>query len=74
MKKKKGNGKKIIFGADLEWATAQLYCKRMRIVLQYRKLYCSLGSLDGLEVYCNTLVCIAGWEACGWLKLFRNTV
>ena len=27
--------------ADLEWATAQLYFKRMGIVLQYRILCCS---------------------------------
>ena len=44
-----GNNEKKIFimknekknGADLEWATAQLYFKRMGIVLQYRILYCS---------------------------------
>ena len=29
------------YGADLEWATAQLYFMRMGIVLQYRILYCS---------------------------------
>ena len=28
-------------GVDLEWATAQLYFKRMGIKLQYRILYCS---------------------------------
>ena len=28
-------------GADLEWATAQLYFKRKGIVLQYKILYCS---------------------------------
>ena len=41
------NEKKIIIVmkkkscADLEWATAQLYFKRMGIVLQYSNLYCS---------------------------------
>ena len=37
----KKNEKKNIYGAELEWATAQLYFKRMGIVLQYRNLYCS---------------------------------
>ena len=43
MKKKifimKNEKKKI--GVDLEWATTQLYFKRMGIVLQYKILYCS---------------------------------
>ena len=36
-----------------------MYCKIVRavgsVVLQY-------SGMDGLKVYCNTLVCIAGWE------------
>ena len=36
MKKNIYNEKRKKNGADLEWATAQLYFKRMGIVLQYR--------------------------------------
>ena len=38
-----------------------MYCNRKA------KLYCNMVVLEGLEwqgLHCNTLVCIAGWEAC----------
>ena len=53
---------KNIYGANLEWATAHLYCKK-NIVLQLKGLkglvHCNT-LLEG-EVYCNRY-CIAGWE------------
>ena len=67
-------------GADLEWATAQLYFKRKGIVLQYMILYCSEEPRMGWkciaihwfvlqegQLYCNR----GGWPG---RKLYCNTV
>ena len=59
--------KKKILYCNLERSGLELYCSLGRkvccnirilgsIVLQY-------SGMDGLKVYCNTLVSIAGWEA-----------
>ena len=67
MKKRK---KKV--GADLSWATAQLYCKK-EICIAILVLYCNLRCVvDGL--YCNIVFLVKNCIAREGLRAGKNCI
>ena len=62
MKKNNGKNEKKKIGAELIWATAQLYCD---LVLWVEIVFQEKG-LNGLWVYCNKPRCIVTERELGW--------